>query len=126
MAGSDPLEFFLREPAPDAEHPSQILKSGAAGDSGPEVELVQATVKGGKRQLESISMRFGQLSGIDKKIISVQRWDVAPDVYRFTLSEALPPGEYALAEVLPDAQNFYVWDFGVDAAPQSVPGQAVK
>jgi hypothetical protein len=39
---------------------------------------------------------------------------VATDVYRFTLGEALTPGEYVLAELLPDGLNMYVWDFGVD------------
>jgi hypothetical protein len=48
--------------------------------------------------------------------ISIERWEVAPTVFRFTLSQALPPGEYALAEILPDGMNLYVWDFGVDAA----------
>ena len=37
-------------------------------------------------------------------------------MFRFTLGEPLPPGEYALAEILPDGMNLFVWDFGVDAA----------
>jgi hypothetical protein len=41
---------------------------------------------------------------------------VAPEVFRFTLSQTLPPGEYVLAEILPDGLNLFVWDFGVDAA----------
>jgi len=49
-------------------------------------------------------------------VISMQRWEVAPNVYRFTLSQPLPPGEYVLAEVLEDGLNLYVWDFGLDAA----------
>jgi len=39
---------------------------------------------------------------------------VTPNVFRFTLGEQLEPGEYALAEILPDGLNLYVWDFGVD------------
>jgi hypothetical protein len=46
----------------------------------------------------------------------VQRWEVAPNVYRFTLSQSLPPGEYVLAEMLQDGLNLFVWDFGVDGA----------
>jgi hypothetical protein len=91
------------------------MRSGNAGEAIPDVELVRATVKGGKRQLESIHALFGQQLGVDRQVISLQRWDVAPTVYRFTLSEALEPGEYALAEILPDGINMFVWDFGVDA-----------
>jgi hypothetical protein len=124
VGDGNPLEFFLREPAPDPERVSPILKSSAAGDSGPEVELVMASVHGSKRQVESISSRFGETMGVNKKVISMQRWDVAQDVYRFTLSEPLPPGEYVLAEILPDGLNLFVWDFGVDAAGQISEGAA--
>jgi hypothetical protein len=48
--------------------------------------------------------------------VMLQRWEVAQGLYRFTLGEALTPGEYALAEVLPDGLNYYVWDFGLDGA----------
>jgi hypothetical protein len=55
--------------------------------------------------------------------ISVQRWEVAPSVYRFTLSEALTPGEYVLAEVLDGGLNYYVWDFGLDGSPNQTKGK---
>jgi hypothetical protein len=109
------LEFYLREAPPDPDRNSPIVKSSRPGESGPEVELVRATVKGNKRQLESIKNLFGQQIEENRKTISLERWEVAPTVFRFTLGEPLPPGEYALAEILPDGMNLYVWDFGVDS-----------
>jgi len=117
----EPLEFFLREAAQDPDHPTHVEHNSNGTDSGPEVELVRATVKGGKREIESIRSMFGERIGADVNIIAIQSWDVAPMVYRFTLSEALPAGEYALAEVLPDGLNVFVWDFGVDAVVAPAP-----
>ena len=115
------LEFYLREAPPDPDRASPIAKSSRPGESGPEVELVRATVKGNKRQLESIRALFGEQMEENRKTMSLQRWEIAPTVYRFTLGEPLPPGEYALAEILPDGMNLFVWDFGVDRASAGKP-----
>ena len=117
-------EFYLREAPPDPDRTTPIVRSSRPGESGPEIELVKATVKGNKRQLESIKNLFGQQSETGRNVISIQRWEVAPTVFRFTLSEPLPPGEYALAEILPDGMNLFVWDFGVDRpAASAKPGK---
>jgi hypothetical protein len=119
-------EFYLREAPPDPERTTPILKSSRPGESGPEVELVRATVKGSSRQLESIRSLFGEELEQKRTTISIQRWEVARTVFRFTLSEPLPPGEYALAEILPDGMNMYVWDFGVDPAKDAKPATPPK
>jgi hypothetical protein len=111
-----PPEFYLREVAPDPDNPTAIQQSGRQGITGPEVQLVRATVKGNKRRLKAIKSLFGQEIATDIDTIAIQRWEVAQNVYRFTLGEPLPPGEYALAEILPDGMNVFVWDFGVDGA----------
>jgi hypothetical protein len=116
--GTEPLEFFLREGPPDPDSRPAVINSVNVNASGPEVELVRATVKGGKRELESIHTLFGERIRTNVNIIAMQRWDIAPTVYRYTLGESLPPGEYALAEVIPDGVNIFVWDFGVDAAKE--------
>jgi len=110
------VEFYLREAPPDPDRTTPIVKSSRPGESGPEVELVRAIIKGDRRQLESIRSLFGQQMDAKRDSISIERWEVAPTVFRFTLSQPLPPGEYALAEILPDGMNLFVWDFGVDAA----------
>jgi hypothetical protein len=109
-------EFFLREPPFDPEVPSQIQRSSRPGESGPEVELIRVKVGRNSREIESIGTLFGEEMSVNKNSISIQQWEVAKNVYRFTLSEQLTPGEYVLAEMLPDGLNLFVWDFGVDAA----------
>jgi hypothetical protein len=120
------IEFYLREAPPDPDRTTPIVKSSRPGESGPEVELVRATVKGNKRQLESIKTFFGEQLEEKRNAISLERWEIAPTVYRFTLSQPLPPGEYALAEILSEGMNLYVWDFGVDPAGGTKPDGSSK
>ncbi len=110
-------EFYLREIQPDYNQDSSLERTSRQGTTGPEVELLRATTKGNKRILESIRSMFGEETGRESKTVSIQQWEVAKSVYRYTLSQPLPPGEYALAEILPDGLNFFVWDFGVDGKP---------
>jgi hypothetical protein len=109
-------EFYLREIQPDYDQDSGLERTSRQSTTGPEVELIRATVKGNKRVLESIKSMFGEEVGRESKTISIQQWEVAKTVYRYTLSQPLPPGEYALAEILPGGLNLFVWDFGVDGA----------
>jgi hypothetical protein len=120
------IEFYLREAPPDQDRTTPIVKSSRPGESGPEVELVRATVKGSRRRLESIKSLFGEQLEETRATISVQRWEIAPTVFRFTVSQAIPPGEYALTEILPDGMNLFVWDFGVDSATAAKPAPSNK
>jgi hypothetical protein len=123
---TDHPEFYLREAPPDPNSTSSIQRSRRAGESGPDVELVRTKVGRNSRVLESIRTLFGQAVSENMNEISIQRWEVAPNVYRFTLSQPLPPGEYVLAEVLEEGLNLYVWDFGWDAAAGNASKQPQK
>jgi hypothetical protein len=116
---SGPPEFYLREVAPDPDNPTTVWQSSRQGGGGPEVELVRATVKGNARRLKALRSLMGQQISAESTTVAIQRWEIAKDVYRFTVSEPLPPGEYALAEILPDGMNVFVWDFGVDSQESS-------
>jgi hypothetical protein len=110
-----PPEFYLRE-IYDPDNPTAIWQSSRQNVGGPEMVLVRATIKGNLRRLKTTKSIMGQDVSAEAAEIRIQRWEIAKDVYRFTLAEPLPPGEYALAELLADGMNVFVWDFGVDAA----------
>jgi hypothetical protein len=91
----------------------------------PEMELVRAAVKGETRQVGVISTDIVGENDEKRDYIPMQKWKVANGVYRFTISQSLTPGEYALSEILADGMNMYVWDFGIDP-PGTAPGPDLK
>jgi hypothetical protein len=85
----------------------------------PEIFLIRARVRGGKREVENIDTLFN-VEMAKRKPISVQTWELEKGLYRLTLSEPLVPGEFTLVEVAhAESDAIYVWDFGVDPSPAS-------
>ncbi len=90
----------------------------------PEIELLRAEVKGNTREIQVVDTNIVGDQSRRGKVMSVQRWKVARGVYRFTMGEPLPPGEYAVAEYIPgEGISFYLWDFGVDRSPVPSPAE---
>ncbi|MGH9859257.1 MAG: hypothetical protein ACRD5F_04440 [Candidatus Acidiferrales bacterium] len=103
-------------------NPSPEFYVRTADKREPEMELIRAKVKDDKREIEVINTYVTGDKIEQRNTVSVQRWQVARGVYRLTMSQALEPGEYVLAEVLPsEGLNLYVWDFGVDPPGDAAP-----
>jgi hypothetical protein len=84
--------------------------------SEPEIDLVRAKIHGGERQVENVDELMGETAE-NRKAIALQRWQIATDVYRYTVAKPLEPGEYVLAQSVPNDQySIYLWDFGIDPA----------
>jgi hypothetical protein len=80
----------------------------------PQMELIRTRTQGQSRHIENLDELFGERHA-SRDAVPMQQWDVAPGVYRFTLSQPLVEGDYAFAEIVQDqSMALYVWDFGVD------------
>jgi hypothetical protein len=88
-----------------------------ADQRSPDIELIRAKVHNDSREIEHLDEMWGQ-KAYTRATLPMQRWLVAPGVYRFTLGEPVDPGEYVIAEFVQGIQGqemgLYVWDFGVD------------
>jgi len=85
----------------------------------PNLELIRVKPHGDNRLIEHVDALFGEKQEM-RDALPIQKWPVAQDVYRFTISQALAPGEYAIAQTLDEeGTSLYVWDFGVDTNPKT-------
>jgi hypothetical protein len=93
----------------------------------PELELLKAKIKDDERYLENLDELFKEQGTSGQTTVLMQRWLIAPGVYRFTLEQHMDPGEYALAEIVQGGgTNLYFWDFGLDAEAAKAPAKASK
>jgi hypothetical protein len=100
--------------------PGQIeLYMRTADGHDPDVQLIQARVHNGKRDLENLDELFHQTAATGVTELPIQRWEIARGVYRYTVMQSIAPGEYALAEIVPGGgTSLYFWDFGVEGATE--------
>ena len=82
----------------------------------PRFRLLRAQIKGGRRVIDSFSIRFTGEEKHKATDIEIQTWTPATGLFRYTVDERLEPGEYAFVEMTADGISSYVWDFGVDSA----------
>ena len=108
-------EFYIRLSAP------QEGRSDGTLDEEPNLELIRAQVKSDVRLLELLNTYVTGETETKRNSITIERWKMARRVYRLTVQQGLEPGEYVLAEFLPEGMNLYVWDFGVDPAQGILP-----
>lgn len=105
----------------DTDHPEFYVRIGPQ-DPPMELRLVKAEVHGATRKVARVDALLKMENATMQSSVLMQRWQIAKDVYRFTLGQNLSPGEYALVQIIPgatelDQLSLNVWDFGVDSSP---------
>src|SRR5262249_51548536 len=68
----------------------------------PQLTLIRVDSKGDKRALMETSTNVVGDNSYKRDEVSMTIWDAARGVYRFTVDQALAPGEYAILENTPD------------------------
>jgi len=118
----DPL-LFANISNPDAT-PSQTAAGGTGRDLDQQPDrfrIVRVQAKKDARVVGNVKIALTGKTKEEQDFIKTTTAPVSGGWVKITPAEKLPPGEYALVEMLgPKEMNLYVWDFGVNpAAPQN-------
>ena len=94
--------------------PLPVFYVQSADGLGAKLELVH--LKPGKqtRVVEDVDTAKNGKSSEERTMVSLERKQVAPNVYTLRPLAALEAGEYALGEEVNDKLNLDVWDFGYE------------
>jgi len=96
----------------DSHQPEFYLRT--KNDLEPDVLLIRAKIHRGDRHIMNLDSLMGQERNTSDSL-PMQTWVIAKGVYRYTLAQKLPKGEYVIAEMLPNqGMSMYVWAFGVN------------
>ncbi len=152
-----PSLYINIDAAPD--HPDQATKDSNSTAQGPQqpqqpqqaavpfdrFRIVRAEVKNGKRIVGDVKRQVTGKISQEQHVVKTTITRVSGGWLKLTPIENLPPGEYALVEMMGQADmlgkegmNLYVWDFGVNpkapanpnpwkpSAPEQKPESAAK
>jgi hypothetical protein len=102
----------------NAQTPQQPQQPIVASDR---FRIVRADVKNGKRILGDVKRQVTGKISQEQHLVKTTTTRVSGGWLKLTPTESLPPGEYALVEMMPmegtpdkEGMNLYVWDFGVN------------
>jgi hypothetical protein len=96
--------------------PLPVFYVQSADALGSRLELVRLKPGKESRVLEDLETSRGKNSKAteERTMVSLERKQVAPNIYTLKPLEALEAGEYALGEVVDDKLNLDVYDFGYE------------
>jgi hypothetical protein len=78
-------------------------------------KIIHLEVKGGKRIAGAVKVAVTGKMKTDERFVAATVTTMTGGWVKLTPTEDLPPGEYAVAEMMgKEAMNLYVWDFGVN------------
>jgi len=98
--------------APERQQPEQPQEARVPFDR---FRILRAEVKGNKRILGDVKRAATGKVSQDQRFVKTTITDVKGGWLKVTPTENLPPGEYALVEMVgKDGMNLDVWDFGVN------------
>jgi hypothetical protein len=93
-----------------------------ADGAGAHLQLIPVRATQHERVLEKIQSGIGVgKSGEEREALPLERVQVKPGIYRLRPLQPLPPGQYALGELLEKTLNLDVWDFGIVSSPPTEP-----